>query len=131
MFHDTFGHIPPLLDPEYAAFMHEFGTMGWQLAKACNTAALLGFQRLYWYFVEFGFLADTEGQPKLIGAGIMSSIGEPNHGWSLRDESTPFKLSSVMNTPYRTDTIKTQYVLLSSIEAMRRELGAWFETVAA
>lgn len=130
MFHDTFGHIPPLLDPEYAEFMHEFGTMGWQLAKAGNTDALLGLQRLYWYFVEFGFLADAAGQPKLIGAGIMSSFGETNHAWSLRNELSPFKLADVMNTPYRTDTIQTQYFLLSNIDAMRRELGTWFETVA-
>ena len=61
----------------------------------------------------------------------MSSFGETNHAWSLRDELSPFKLSDVMDTPYRTDTIQTQYFLLSSIDAMRRELGAWFETVAA
>ena len=100
MFHDTFGHIPPLLDPWYTAFMQEFGTMGWQLAKAGNTEALLGLQRLYWYFVEFGILVDTGGQPKLIGAGIMYSFGETNHAWSLRDELSPLKLADAMNTSY-------------------------------
>lgn len=130
MFHDTFGHIPPLLNPEYAEFMHEFGTMGWQLAKAGNEAGLLGLQRLYWYFVEFGFIADDQGQPALIGAGIMSSFGETNHAWSLRHVLAPFELGTVMETPYRTDAIQTNYFLLSSIDAMRRELGNWFRTVS-
>ena len=115
MFHDTFGHIPPLMDADFAAFMHRFGEVGAALVAAGEEEAVLGLQRLYWYFVEFGFLRGATGEPELLGAGIMSSFGETNHAWSLKHALKPMVLEDVMNTPFRTDVIQTDYFLVDDV----------------
>ena len=46
MFHDTFGHIPPLMNSDFASFMHRFGEIGAALVKAGEEEAVLGLQRL-------------------------------------------------------------------------------------
>ena len=126
MFHDTFGHIPPLMNPDFAAFMHRFGEVGVALSKAGESEAVLGLQRLYWYFVECGFVKGEGGQPQLLGAGIMSSFGETNHAWGLRHELVPFDLVEVMDTPFRTDVIQTNYFIVEDVVQLRIELDAWF-----
>jgi phenylalanine-4-hydroxylase len=126
MFHDTFGHIPPLMDPDFAAFMHRFGEVGAALVAAGEDEAVLGLQRLYWYFVEFGFVRGAEGTPQLMGAGIMSSFGETNHAWGLRETLIPFSLGEVMNTPFRTDVIQTKYFIVEDVVELRHDLDRWF-----
>jgi phenylalanine-4-hydroxylase len=126
MFHDTFGHIPPLMNADFAAFMHRFGEVGSALARAGQEEAVLGLQRLYWYFVEFGFVRGENGTAELMGAGIMSSYGETNHAWHLRDALIPFELEVVMNTPFRTDVIQTKYFVVEDVVALRLELDRWF-----
>ena len=83
-------------------------------------------QRLYWYFVEFGFVKGEGGQPQLLGAGIMSSFGETNHAWDLRKELVPFDLDEVMDTPFRTDVIQTKYFIVEDVVQLRKDLDAWF-----
>ena len=126
MFHDTFGHIPPLMDADFAAFMHRFGEVGVALVAAGEEEAVLGLQRLYWYFVEFGFLRGATGKPELLGAGIMSSFGETNHAWSLKNALKPMVLEDVMNTPFRTDVIQTDYFLVDDVLTLRHDLDQWF-----
>ena len=126
MFHDTFGHIPPLMDADFAAFMHRFGEVGAALVAAGEEEAVLGLQRLYWYFVEFGFLRGATGEPELLGAGIMSSFGETNHAWSLKHALKPMVLEDVMNTPFRTDVIQTDYFLVDDVVTLRHDLDQWF-----
>ena len=126
MFHDTFGHIPPLMNGDFAAFMQRFGEVGSALVEAGEDEAVLGLQRLYWYFVEFGFVRGASGDPELLGAGIMSSFGETNHAWSLRESLRPFVLEEVMNTPFRTDVIQTEYFLVDDVVELRRDLDRWF-----
>ena len=67
MFHDTFGHVPPLMNPEFAAFMKRFGEIG--VALRGREEHVLALQRLYWFFVEFGFV-EEQGRPMAFGAGI-------------------------------------------------------------
>jgi phenylalanine-4-hydroxylase len=128
MFHDTFGHIPPLMNADFASFMHRFGEIGSALVKAGEERAVLGLQRLYWYFVEFGFVRGSDNEPQLLGAGIMSSYGETNHAWGLKDTLQPFDLERIMNTPFRTDVIQTKYFIVDDVVQLRHDLDAWFNT---
>ena len=128
MFHDTFGHIPPLMNADFALFMHRFGKIGAALVKAGKEGAVLGLQRLYWYFVEFGFVRGAGNEPQLLGAGIMSSYGETNHAWGLKDTLRRFDLQQVMDTPFRTDVIQTEYFIVDDVVQLRHDLDAWFNT---
>ena len=129
MFHDTFGHIPPLMDADFASFMHRFGEIGAALVKAGEAGAVLGLQRLYWYFVEFGFVRGADNKPQLFGAGIMSSYGETNHAWGLKDTLLPFDLEKVMDTPFCTDVIQTEYFIVDDVVQLRHDLDAWFNAL--
>ena len=122
MFHDTFGHVPPLMDPEFALFMQRFGEIG--VALRGNDEAVLALQRLYWFFVEFGFV-EEKGMPMAFGAGIMSSYGETNHAWDLRGDLRRFTLEGTMSTPFTTTEIQSTYFLIKDIPEVIRDLNAW------
>jgi phenylalanine-4-hydroxylase len=128
MFHDTFGHIPPLMDDSFASFMHRFGKIGAALAVIGKEEELVMLQRLYWFFVEFGFVRE-KGEPKLFGAGIMSSHGETNHAWSMRGELLDFDLAQVMSTEFRSDVIQDKYFILDSIPQLEVDLDNWYKTI--
>ena len=76
----------------------------------------------------FGFVRGADGDPGLLGAGIMSSFGETNHAWSLKGALRPFVLEEVMDTPFRTDVIQTEYFLVEDVVELRRDLDRWFAT---
>lgn len=123
MFHDTFGHIPPLMDPEFAAFMQRFGEIG--VALRGRDDLVLKLQRLYWFFVEFGFV-EQKGLPMAFGAGIMSSHGETRHAWELRTDLRKFTMEGVMSTPFTTTEIQTAYFLIEEVSDVILEMNDWF-----
>lgn len=122
MFHDTFGHVPPLMNPEFALFMQRFGEIGVDLQG--NDEAVQALQRLYWFFVEFGFV-EEKGMPRAFGAGIMSSFGETHHAWELRRDLRRFTLEGAMSTPFTTTEIQSTYFLIKDIPEVIRDLEAW------
>ncbi len=126
MFHDTFGHVPPLMDAEFSLFMQRFGEIG--VALRGNDEAVLALQRLYWFFVEFGFV-EEDGIPKAFGAGIMSSYGETHHAWGLRTDLRKFTLEGAMSTPFTTTEIQQTYFLVEDIPEVIRSLNAWHEAM--
>ena len=126
MFHDTFGHIPPLMNLDFASFMHRFGEVGTAIANDGRDFQVTQLQRLYWFFVEFGFIRE-DGEAKLFGAGIMSSYGETSHAWALRNKLKVFNLEEVMSTPFRADVIQHEYYILDSIPELESNLNHWFE----
>jgi phenylalanine-4-hydroxylase len=69
VFHDAFGHVPILLQPDFAEFLAAYGRMG---AQAKRLGALKPLARLYWHMVEFGLLREG-GRIQAYGAGILCS----------------------------------------------------------
>ena len=123
MFHDTFGHIPPLMNPDFAAFMQRFGEVG--LSLRGRDEFVVKLQRLYWFFVEFGFV-EQKGLPMAFGAGIMSSHSETQHAWNLRGDLRKFTLEGIMSTPFTTTEIQTTYFLIEDVSEVIREMNDWF-----
>lgn len=126
MFHDTFGHIPPLMHTDFASFMHRFGEVGAVLSVDGRDHQVTMLQRLYWFFVEFGFVRE-DGEAKLFGAGIMSSSGETKHAWGMRNNLKQFDLEEVMATPFRSDVIQDCYFILNDIPQLEQDLNSWFD----
>ena len=85
---------------------------------------MLALQRLYWFFVEFGFV-EEQGRPMAFGAGVMSSFGETQHAWNLRTDLRKFTMEGVMTTPFTTTEIQTTYFLIEDISEVIRDLNAW------
>ena len=118
IFHDVFGHVPMLTDPDFAAYMEAYGKGG---QRAAALGMLPNLARLYWYTVEFGLMQDTVGL-RIYGAGIVSSATESV--FALEDPSPNrlgFDLERVMKTLYRIDDFQQVYFVIDSIEALRGE----------
>jgi phenylalanine-4-hydroxylase len=118
IFHDVFGHVPMLTDPDFAAYMESYGKGG---QRAASLGMLQNLARLYWYTVEFGLMQDAGGL-RIYGAGIVSSATESV--FSLEDPSPNrlgFDLERVMRTLYRIDDFQQVYFVIDSIEQLKRE----------
>lgn len=112
-FHDLFGHVPLLINPVFADYMHAYGRAA--LAVADDPQALARLARLYWYTVEFGLIRDERGTNGLsiYGAGIVSSKGESLYSLeSAAPNRLVFDLERVMRTKYRIDTFQKTYFVI-------------------
>ena len=112
-FHDLFGHVPLLINPVFADYMHAYGRAA--LAVADDPQALARLARLYWYTVEFGLIRDERGTNGLsiYGAGIVSSKGESLYNLeSAAPNRLGFDLERVMRTKYRIDTFQKTYFVI-------------------
>jgi phenylalanine-4-hydroxylase len=116
IFHDVFGHVPMLTDPDFAAYMQAYGQGG---QRAAGLGMLANLARLYWYTVEFGLMESPQGL-RIYGAGIVSSATESV--FALEDPSPNrlgFDLERVMRTLYRIDDFQQVYFVVPSIEALK------------
>jgi len=116
IFHDVFGHVPMLTDPDFADYMQAYGVGG---QRAAGLGVLDQLARLYWYTVEFGLMQSTQGL-RIYGAGIVSSATESV--FALEDASPNrigFDLERVMRTLYRIDDFQQVYFVIPSIEALK------------
>ena len=128
LFHDLFGHVPLLLNPIFADYMHAYG-LGGVKARDLGGDALMRLTRLYWYTVEFGLLRTPEGL-RIYGAGIVSSKGESIY--SL-ESSVPnrlgFDLRRVMRTRFRIDTYQETYFVIDGFESLFEATREDFEPI--
>ena len=115
LFHDVFGHAPLLTDSAFADFLHFLGLVGRQHRH--DALALTRLRRLYGFTVQFG-LVQEEGQPRIYGAGLLSSAGEIHH--CVHDETArpAFELATVLDTPYSEERFQEQYFVLNSWEQL-------------
>lgn len=102
--HDVIGHVPPLMNPEYVALIQRIG----KVAKAATPEQLELLVRFYWFSVEFGLVKEN-GKTKILGAGILSSIGETEHVLSGKATVREFNLEDVIHTQF--DPTHLQQVL--------------------
>ena len=118
IFHDVFGHVPMLTDPDFADYMQAYGKGG---QRAASLGLLPQLARLYWYTVEFGLSQSPEGL-RIYGAGIVSSATESV--FALDDPSPnriAFDMERVMQTLYRIDDFQQVYFVIDSIEQLKRD----------
>jgi len=116
IFHDVFGHVPMLTDPDFADYMEAYGKGG---QRAASLGMLPQLARLYWYTVEFGLMNTDQGL-RIYGAGIVSSATESV--FALEDASPNrlgFALERVMCTLYRIDDFQQVYFVIPSIDALK------------
>ena len=105
MFHDIFGHIPLLLDPQYAQFMENFGKHG--VANLKKSHVIRQLAELVPFTIEFGVCEDPT---KIYGAGIISSsYGETNHIFDAETAIYPFELEKVLGNSFINSEIQGHY----------------------
>ena len=115
LFHDLFGHVPMLLDKGLADFLHMLG-LAYQ-TQPVGSPARAQLWALYFFTAEFG-LVQHEGQPRLYGAGLLSSAGEIHHCVNEHTPRPAFDLATVLRTPVTGARYQNQYFMLPAWEQL-------------
>lgn len=119
-FHDMFGHMPMLTQPDFADFYQLFG----QAALKAEGADRSRLERFHWFTVEFGLIRE-EGENRIFGAGIVSSNNEVTH--ALSDEVTvhPFDPAHITEKDYDVWHLQDELFLLDSFEQLVDGFREW------
>jgi phenylalanine-4-hydroxylase len=119
MIHDCLGHVPPLLNRDYAELLVLIGKA---VATTTKGDQVLTLKRFSWFSIEFGLIEEA-GEVKVFGAGILSSTGEiPNSLFSSEVSRRPFVTEVVVNTDYDPSRMQDQLFIAPSLPFLRQEL---------
>ncbi len=116
LFHDIFGHMPMLTDPNFADFYERFGLA----ALSATGQDRISLERLHWFTVEFGLVDQSIGR-RIYGAGILSSKDEVEHALSSNVTVHRFDANRVTAQDY--DVWHLQEVLFSVTSFRELEQG--------
>jgi phenylalanine-4-hydroxylase len=118
MIHDCLGHVPPLLNRDYAELLTLIG-------KAASTTPdpeqVLALKRFSWFSIEFGLIEEA-GALRVFGAGILSSTGEIPFSLSEQVRRRPFVTDEVIATDYDPSRMQDQLFVIPSFAFLRGEI---------
>ncbi len=118
MIHDCLGHVPPLMNADYAELLTLIG-------KAASTTEVpeqvLALKRFSWFSIEFGLIVE-DGATKVFGAGILSSTGEIPFSLSDEVRHRPFVTDEVIETDYDPSRMQDLLFIIPSFTFLRREI---------
>lgn len=118
MIHDCLGHVPPLLNRDYAAVLTLIGKA---VVSVPTGDQVLALKRLSWFSIEFGLIEEA-GETKVFGAGILSSIGEIPNSLSANVERRPFITDEVIDTDYDASRMQDLLFVIPSLPFLRQEV---------
>jgi phenylalanine-4-hydroxylase len=119
MIHDCLGHVPPLMDHDYAELLTSIGQA---VSSATEGEHVLALKRFSWFSIEFG-LIDEAAQTKVFGAGILSSTGEIPFSLTSPDViREPFVTDVVITTDYDPSRMQDHLFIIPSFAFLRAEL---------
>ena len=107
--HEIVGHGAMLVEPNFVAVNRLFG----QVADSVNETVIEKLIRLYWWSIEFGLVKENN-EPKAIGAGLLSSIGEL--GSITEYPHRPFDPEVMVQTDFDPTTTQPFYFCAESSE---------------
>ena len=121
MIHDCLGHVPPLMNRDYAELLTLIGKAA---ATTPNGEHVLLLKRFSWFSIEFG-LIEERGEVKVFGAGILSSFGEIPHSLSgAGARRRPFVTEDVIRQDYDPSHMQVEFFIAPSFAFLRSELEA-------
>ena len=118
MIHDCLGHVPPLMNHDYAELLTLIGKAA---SAARDPLHVLALKRFSWFSIEFGLIEEA-GVTKVFGAGILSSTGEiPFSVLSADVVRRPFVTSEVIETDYDPSRMQDHLFVIPSFAWLRKE----------
>jgi phenylalanine-4-hydroxylase len=119
MIHDCLGHVPPLMNRDYAELLT---LVGRAVATTQKGDQVLALKRFSWFSIEFGLMEEA-GETKVFGAGILSSTGEIPYSLSSKEvKRQPFVTDVVIKTDYDPSRMQDNLFIAPSFPFLRREL---------
>ena len=119
MIHDCLGHVPHLMNRDYAEVLTLIGKAAFTTPDPLQVLAL---KRFSWYSIEFGLIEEA-GELKVFGAGILSSTGEiPYSLFSKEVTRRPFVTEQVIETDYDPSRMQDHLFVIPSFAWLRGEI---------
>ena len=119
MIHDCLGHVPSLMNRDYAEVLTHIGRAAMTTPDPLQVLAL---KRFSWYSIEFGLIEEA-GETKVFGAGILSSTGEiPFSLFSKDVRRKPFVTDEVIETDYDPSRMQDHLFVIPSFPWLRAEI---------
>jgi phenylalanine-4-hydroxylase len=119
MIHDCLGHVPPLMNRDYAELLTLIGRA---VATTTKGDQVLALKRFSWFSIEFGLMEEA-GETKVFGAGILSSTGEIPYSIESNEVTRqPFVTDVVIKTDYDPSRMQDNLFIAPSFPFLRREL---------
>jgi phenylalanine-4-hydroxylase len=119
-FHDIFGHMPMLTQPDFADFYQLFG----QAALNGEGAVRPKLEAFHWFTVEFGLIHEHDAT-RIFGAGIVSSNEEVTHALSDKVTTKPFDPDVLVNTDYEVYHLQDTLFVMDSFEQLLEGFKRW------
>lgn len=119
LFHDIFGHMPMLTEPDFADFYQLFG----QAALKATGVDRQSLERLHWFTVEFGLIRDPQ-EIRIFGAGVNSSKNEVLHALDGA-EQRPFSIDAIINQDYEVWHLQPILFVAESFDQLVTEFRGW------
>ena len=128
MIHDCLGHVPPLMNHDYAELLTLIG----KAATATHDPRhVLALKRFSWYSIEFGLIEEA-ATVKVFGAGILSSTSEiPFSVLSPEVRRKPFVTNEVIETDYDPSRMQDHLFVIPSFAWLRQEAAELADRVLA
>jgi phenylalanine-4-hydroxylase len=119
MIHDCLGHVPSLMNRDYAELLTLIGKA---VATTDKGDQVLALKRFSWFSIEFGLIEEA-GETKVFGAGILSSTNEiPYSLFSPEVTRKPFVTDVVIATDYDPSRMQDHLFIAPSLPFLRSEL---------
>lgn len=120
IFHDVFGHMPMLTQPEYAEFYQRLA----KVAMQAEGEYRIMIERIHWFTIEFGLIREN-GDIRIFGAGILSSYQEVQHALSDKVEKLPADFDRMAQQDYVVYKLQERLFVLESFEQLVEGFTAW------
>ncbi len=156
IFHDVQGHVPFLMNEDYAHFMWEIGVLGYEIIKDEKNMGidlvkhnLKRLQNFAWWTYEYGLLKnsgetdklrkfDNDIEYEIYGAGIISSFDEVSNvvdcakGISNRSSFKKYDIEEIVMTCFDYSDIQDRYFVIESMASLYKSFNEnkdifWFE----
>lgn len=85
--------------------------------------------RLFWWTVEYGLIGNIN-DPKIYGAGLLSSVGESKHCLTNAVKKVPFSIEACTGTTYDVTKMQPQLFVCESFEELTEALEQFSTTMA-
>jgi phenylalanine-4-hydroxylase len=121
IFHDAFGHLPFLVNPQYARIAHKFGLA---YVKAKTKKNKLKIANNWWYGIEFSFIKEN-GILKAFGTGLVSSEGEHRNALSPQVKKLPYDSEVVGRIQRSAHAFHKKLFVLENLDQLENAVDAW------
>lgn len=120
IFHDVFGHMPMITDPDFADYYQMYG-MASLHAQGENRRKL---ERFHWFTVEFGLLYENQ-LPRIYGNGIVSSYQETFNALGDEVERRAFDPEGMAAQDYEVWHLQPILYVVESLAVLKTEFKRW------